>query len=202
MSDNSLNTILKVKLDGENWSELPAIRGSSVYTLPAVPTQRTIIESGVETVQTGYILKIVDEKKKITDPTYDHDEYTIWNGLDGTGVVNSVDGITVNSGTTNVNLKAVSYGRDQSSLTANEQSQARSNINAQIAGNYIVSPQNKITNQFLQYLGNDMWTTSTVQVLPTSETVGMLMKTSASADSLVWTPALSSSEIDEIIDNN
>ena len=202
MSNNSLNTILKVKLDGQNWSELPVVRGSGVYTLPAVPTQRTIIESGVETVQTGYILKIVDEKKKISDPTYDHDEYTIWNGLDGIGSVNSVDGITVNSGTTNISLKAVSYGRDQSSLTANEQSQARSNINAQIAGNYIVSPQNKVTNQFLQYLGNDTWTTSTVQVLPASETVGMLMKTSASADSLVWMPALSSSEIDEIIDNN
>lgn len=200
MSD-SLSTILKVKLDGENWSELPTLRGSSVYTLPATPTSRVVTDEGIETVQNGYILKIVDEKKKMVDPSYDHDEFTIWDGIDGTGTVNSVDGLTVTGGTTNIDLKAVSYGREQAALTTAEKVQARANINAQVAGNYIISPPDKITNQFLQYLGNDNWTTSTVQVLPTSTEVGMLMKTSSSMDSLSWTPAISASEIDNIVDS-
>jgi hypothetical protein len=38
-------------------------------------------------------------------------------------------------------------------------------------------------------------------VLPSSETVGMLMKNSASMDDLVWVPAITSSDIDNILDN-
>ena len=121
--------------------------------------------------------------------------------MDGTGSVNSIDYIGVDEGETNVNLQAVSYGRAQPSLTSAEQLQARSNINAQVAGNYIASPSTKLTNQFLQYLGNDQWTTSTVQVLPASPTVGMLMKSSSSLDDLVWVPALSTTEIDNILED-
>jgi len=78
--------------------------------------------------------------------------------------------------------------------------QARANINAQVVGNYIASPSDKMVNQFLQYLGNDNWTTSTVQVLPSSEQIGMLMKTSASMNDLEWVPALTSSDIDTILE--
>ena len=198
MSDTSVNSILKVKYD-DDWIEIPALKGSSVYTLPAEPTSHVIPTETTTIVQTGYILKVVDEKKKAADPSYVCDEYTLWNGLDGTGSVNSVDGLTITTGTTNINLQAVSYGRAQPSLTSAEQLQARSNINAQVAGNYIASPSTKLTNQFLQYLGNDQWTTSTVQVLPASPTVGMLMKSSSSLDDLVWVPALSTTEIDNIL---
>lgn len=208
MNDNSTGTILRVKLpiNGSEsaspsceWVEVPALRGCSIYTLPAEPTSREIQAGDTTYFQSGYILKVVDERKKQADPSYECDEYTLWNGIDGTGSVNSVDGLTITIGTTNINLQAVSYGRAQPSLTSAEQLQARSNINAQVAGNYIASPSTKLMNQFLQYLGNDQWTTSTVQVLPASPTVGMLMKSSSSLDDLVWVPALSTTEIDNIL---
>ena len=199
MNELPVNSILRVKLDNE-WIEVPALRGNSVYTLPAVPTQREIASSGSNIiVQTGYILKVVDERKKATDPSYQYDEYTIWNGLDGSGSVNSVDSVLVTDGTTNVALKAVRYGAEQALSTA-EQVQARANINAQVSGNYIASPSDKMTNQFLQYLGNDNWTTSTVQVLPSSEQIGILRKASSSLDDLEWVPALTSSDIDIILE--
>lgn len=199
MSDYPVNSILKVKLDDE-WVEVPALRGNSIYTLPAEPTSREISSGSATIIQSGYILKVVDERKKASDPSYDHDEYTLWNGIDGTGSVTSVDSILVSPGTTDIKIQAVSYGRAQPSITSAQQSQARANINAQIQGNYIVSPSDKVTNQFLQYLGNDNWTTSNVQVLPSSATVGMLMKNSASMDDLIWVPAMASSEIDEILE--
>jgi hypothetical protein len=49
-------------------------------------------------------------------------------------------------------------------------------------------------------LGNNNWATANVQVLPSSATVGMLMKNSASMDDLIWVPAMTSSEIDEILE--
>lgn len=200
MSDYPVNSIFRVKLDNE-WVEVPSLRGSSIYTLPAEPTSREISTGSGTVIQSGYILKVVDERKKAADPSYVCDEYTLWNGLDGSGSVTSVDSILVTPGTTNINIQAVSYGRAQSSLSSNQQLQARTNINAQVAGDYIVSPTNKNVNQFLQYQGNNNWATANVQVLPSSETVGMLMKNSASMDDLVWVPAITSSDIDNILDN-
>lgn len=208
MSDNSTGTILRVKLPvsgsdsaspSYEWVEVPSLRGSSIYTLPAEPTSREIQAGDTTYVQSGYILKVVDERKKQADPSYEHDDYTLWNGIDGAGSVTSVDSQTVTPGTTNIAIDAVSYGRAQTALTSNQQSQARSNINAQVAGNYIVSPTNKSVNQFLQYLGNNNWATANVQVLPSSATVGMLMKNSSSLDDLTWVPALSTTEIDNIL---
>lgn len=198
MSDYPVNSIFRVKLDDE-WVEVPSLRGSSIYTLPAEPTSREISAGSATIIQYGYILKVVDERKKATDPSYVCDEYTLWNGLDGSGSVTSVDRVTVTPGTTNIDIEAVSYGRAQTALTSNQQLQARTNINAQVAGNYIVSPNEKNVNQFLQYQGNNNWATANVQVLPSSSTVGMLMKNSASMDDLTWVPAMTSSEIDDII---
>lgn len=200
MSDYPVNSIFRVKLDND-WVEVPSLRGSSIYTLPAEPTSREISTGSTTIIQSGYILKVVDERKKTTDPSYVCDEYTLWNGIDGTGSVTSVDNILVTPGTTNINIQAVSYGRGQATLTSNQQLQARTNINAQVAGNYIVSPTDKNINQFLQYIGNNNWATANVQVLPSSETVGMLMKNSASMDDLVWVPAMTSFDIDDILDN-
>ena len=199
MSDYPVNSILRVKLDNE-WVEVPALRGNSIYTLPAEPTSREISSGSATIVQSGYILKVVDERKKASDPSYDHDEYTLWNGIDGTGSVTSVDSILVSPGTTDIKIQAVSYGRAQPSITSAQQSQARANINAQVAGDYITSPSSKNVNQFLQYLGNNNWATANVQVLPSSATIGMLMKTSASMDDLTWVPAMTSAEIDEILE--
>ena len=199
MSEYPVNSILKVKLDNE-WVEVPALRGNSIYTLPAEPTSREISAGSATIIQSGYILKVVDERKKAADPSYEYDAYTLWNGIDGTGSVTSVDSILVTPGTTDIAIKAVSYGRAQPSLTSAQQSQARTNINAQVAGNYIASPSNKNINQFLQYLGNNNWATANVQVLPSSATIGMLMKTSASMDDLTWVPAMTSAEIDEILE--
>ena len=204
----SVNTILRVKLPtaestsastSYEWVEVPALRGNSIYTLPAEPTSREIQAGDTTYIQSGYILKIVDERKQQADPSYDHDEYILWNGIDGAGSVTSVDSQTVTPGTTNIAINAVSYGRAQPGLTSNQQLQARTNINAQVAGNYIASPTNKNVNQFLQYLGNNNWATANVQVLPSSTTVGMLMKSSSSLDDLTWVPALSTTEIDNIL---
>ena len=192
--DNSINSILKVKLDNE-WVEVPALRGSSVYSGPSSLASK-IVEGG--RIQYGTVIRFIDERKKATDPSYECDEYTIWDGLNGEGTVETIDSVHVDQTGINIPLEAVRYGAVQT-LSDGQQLQARTNINAQVAGNYITSPSNKIINQFLQYLGNDNWVTSNVQVLPSSETIGMLMKTSASMDDLTWVPALSSTEIDNIV---
>jgi len=55
--------------------------------------------------------------------------FVVYNGLDGEGTVNSVDGFTVSAGTTNIPLGAVRYGGSQT-LSSAEQAQARTNIDA------------------------------------------------------------------------
>lgn len=200
MDENiSTQSILKVKIDGE-WIEIPALRGSSVYVLSIDPRTDSIEEDGVIKIRQGFDIKIYDERKAQTTPGYQYDLITLWNGVDGTGTVSTVDMQPVTFGTTNVNLQAISYGRDQSSLTVAQKAQARSNIDAQIAGNYITSPNDKIVNQYLQYLGNDNWTTSTVQTLPISTATGVLVKTSSDMNSLSWMAALTQSEIDTILE--
>lgn len=134
MSD-ILHDILKVKiinpLTGEpEWKQIPAIRGTSVYTLPAIPTSRNVSSGGRTITQYGYILTVWDEKKAVLDDEYVGDVFEVWNGLDGTGTVNTVDGLSVTNGTTNVQLDAVSYTRDQSSQSAENKARARANIDA------------------------------------------------------------------------
>lgn len=53
--------------------------------------------------------------------------FDVYQGLDGSGTVSSVDNVSVASGTTNVPLGAVRYSAAQS-LTSSQQAQARSNI--------------------------------------------------------------------------
>lgn len=126
-----LENILKVKIEnpitGEiEWKQIPAIRGTSVYTLDAAPTSRQVDEK----TQQGYILTIWDEKKYTLNPSsYTGDKFEVWDGIDGKGTVNSVDGFNVTGGTTNVQLDAVSFGRTQS-LSTEEKETARINIDA------------------------------------------------------------------------
>lgn len=130
-----LNDILKVKITNPStglpeWKQIPAIRGTSVYSLPAVPTSREVSSGGVTITQYGYILTVWDEKKAILDSEYTGDVFEVWNGLDGLGTVNTIDAINPTSGTTNVQLDAVSFKRDQSSYTDSDRALARANIDA------------------------------------------------------------------------
>lgn len=208
----NLNSILKVKIN-DQWTDILALRGYSIELLDIIP----ITESG----RTGYEIHIYDERKAKEDPEYEYDSFKLWNGVDGQdgqdgapgrdgangqGTVNSVDGIEAPSGEHDVPLKAVSYGRSQS-LSSDEKAQARTNINAQIKGdyqpkgNYVLSPILKNTNEFLKYDGNDQWSTSTVSVLPESTDIGILVKSNSSMNSLSWMPAITNVEIDGIFSN-
>lgn len=130
-----LHDILKVKITNPStglpeWKQIPAIRGTSVYSLPAVPTSREVSSGGVTVTQHGYILTIWDEKKYTLDNTYTGDVFEVWNGLDGLGTVNSIDTISPTGGTTNVQLDAVSFKRNQSSYSDSDRALARENIDA------------------------------------------------------------------------
>lgn len=139
------------------------------------------------------------------------------------GAVAQVDSINPVSG--NVQLYAVQYGRSQL-LTDAQKSQACSNIGALPSGDYIATPSIKTVNHFLQYIGDNQWTTSKVdvfpsggetgyylrkttnstewapvQALPTGGTIGMpLVKRSDSNYDVTWGSFISTSEIDEIIE--
>lgn len=130
-----LHDILKVKITNPStglpeWKQIPAIRGTSVYSLPAIPTSREVQSGGITITQYGYILTVWDEKKAVLDSEYTGDVFEVWNGLDGLGTVNTVDGINPLNGTTNVQLDAVSYTRDQSSQSESNKARARANIDA------------------------------------------------------------------------
>lgn len=130
-----LNDILKVKITNPStglpeWKQIPAIRGTSVYSLPAVPTSREIQSGGATITQYGYILTVWDEKKAVLDSEYTGDVFEVWNGLDGLGTVNTIDAINPTSGTTNVQLDAVSFKRNQSSYSDSDRALARANIDA------------------------------------------------------------------------
>lgn len=130
-----LHDILKVKITNPStglpeWKQIPAIRGTSVYSLPAVPTSREVQSGGITITQYGYILTVWDEKKAILDSEYTGDIFEVWNGLDGRGIVNSIDAISPTGGTTNVQLDAVSFKRNQSSYTDSDRALARENIDA------------------------------------------------------------------------
>lgn len=121
-----LENVLRVKVEnpttGEmEWKQIPAIRGTSVHI-----AAETTSSSG----RGCAIITVIDESKKISDPSYTGDVVTIWNGLDGSGSVNTVDGKSADA-SHNISLSAVCYV-EQSSLRANTSAQAiaRKNIDA------------------------------------------------------------------------
>lgn len=228
--EESLNSILKVLVNDE-WTDIPALRGYSMRMIgePSDISHSTT-HRGETVTQTGHLIKVFDEKKSKLDPNYEYDEFITWDGFDGfdgkdgkdgkdgvdgangSGNVNSVDGIEAPPGSSDVPLYAVSYGRVQA-LDSAAQAVARSNINAQVKGdyqprgdyqpkgNYIYSPLLKNVNEFLKYDGNDQWSTSTVSVLPESTDTGVLMKSGSSMSTLSWMAPISNLEIDEILSN-
>lgn len=141
---------------------------------------------------------------------------------DGTGI-KSIDNDVRADTSGNAALTAVRYGSSQS-LNSAQQLQARTNINAQIAGNYIISPEAKTVNYFLKYAGNDIWVTESVDVFPLGGESGyvlkktnsgtewspvheviasgaagaMLTKASATNYDLTWSNPISNSEIDAL----
>ena len=103
-------------------------------------------------------------------------------GAAGNGA-QSVDGVVpaldTSSGLQNVNLNAVRTIENQG-LSVQQKINARANIDAQIAGNYIVSPSTKTQNYFLKYAGNDEWVTESVNVFPSGGIPGYVLKKTAS----------------------
>lgn len=172
------------------------LNGFGVTLVGTTPTSQIVSKAGQQITQTGTIVTLYDEYSAASST------YIVWdglNGIDGEGAVDTVDGIGVDSNATNVTLQAVSYGRAQV-LTTEQQGTARSNINAQPAGNYIASPSDKVVHQFLKYLGNDTWTTDSVSVYPSGGDAGyILMKTSPSNDDVTWVATMTTSEIDNIL---
>ena len=197
--EQNLSSILSVKINGV-WTEIPALRGTGIHLISIERTERSIVIDDTTVVQYGWKMILYDEQKHIIDPNYTGDEIIVWDGLNGSGSVNRVDGFGATDGTDNVEIQAVSYGRVQT-LTSAQKSQARTNINAQVSGNYIVSPNYKNINQFLQYLGNDTWTTAKVSVLPETTDTGVLVKTSGDMSELSWMSAIDNATIDEIIND-
>lgn len=134
--------------------------------------------------------------------------------------ISLIDGYGATGSQGDVPLTAVQYGRDQTTATSGhpaissaQQAVARNNINAQIAGNYIINPSAiesgqylqydgsnwiastvdyiadpsvKTVNHFLQYLGNDEWTTSKVDVFPAGGETGYYLRKTNSATE--WAP--------------
>ena len=99
-----------------DWLPLPVLQGQSV-TLKSI---EEVTDSA--TGRTGSKITLSDEHSSSTP------SYIIWNGLDGQGQVNTVDGEEVETGTHNVALHAIRYSSQ--SLTDAQQSQARLNIAA------------------------------------------------------------------------
>lgn len=144
---------------------------------------------------------------------------------DGTGI-KSIDTDIRADGSGNAALTAVRYGSSQS-LNSAQQLQARTNINAQIAGNYIISPIGRTENQFLKYVGNEVWATESVDVFPSGGSTGyvlrktdsgtewsqvhevisggrtgaVLTKVDATNYKLTWSDPISNPEIDTIMSN-
>lgn len=100
-----------------DWQPLPTLQGYSVNLVAATPTTDT--ESG----RTGTKISLYDEQSSTINT------FSIWNGKDGVGQVNTVDEIGITLGGNNVNLQAVRYGSNQN-LTDNQKIQARTNIGA------------------------------------------------------------------------
>ena len=101
-----------------DWLQIPAIKGTSVWA----STSSTSKEVSGVTI-TGQEVTIYNE-----NPTVPDSSFTIWNGVNGIGQVNSVDGVAPATGNTDVILNAVQY--KQQTLSAASQLQVRENIGA------------------------------------------------------------------------
>ena len=147
------------------------------------------------------------------------------------GGVSKVDGVNPILG--DVPVQAVSFGIDQTDpskaryITPAQASQARANINAQVAGNYIADPSAS-TGQFLRFNNEGNWVGESINLVPTGAVSdigkylrktnsGMLwaevqslpsagdegaplVKYSATDYDVTWGTFISTSEIDEIIE--
>lgn len=142
-------------------------------------------------------------------------------GDTGSGSVSMVDGIGPGPAPDfDVPLHAIRY--DAQNLTGNQKMIARANINAQIAGNYIISPATKTKDQFLKYNDNNTWVTA--DVFPSGGDTGFILtktnsgtewsksgvilggsagavltKASATNYDLTWSNPISNPEIDTIM---
>lgn len=149
---------------------------------------------------------------------------------EGEGVA-KVDGDGPSGSDRNVILTAVRYGVDQSNLLSEAQKlTARTNIGAQEAGSYIDDPATKDYGTFLQYAGNvsnPSWVASTINQVPNggltsyvlrkqTNTYGwtpayevpeggtsgsVLVKNSDTDHDYGWSPVITESDIDDIVES-
>ncbi len=116
--------ILKIKNDEGQWVEVPAIKGASV-DITAESTEREIIDTQGQTkTQNGQLITITRESGVLPATS----TFYLWDGMDGTGTINSIDSIGPADGSTNVNLYAVRYVSQ--SLTDIQKNQVLANIGA------------------------------------------------------------------------
>ena len=101
-----------------DWIQIPAIKGTSVWAA-ANSTSKQV----EQVVVNGQHITIYNEDPNKTDIVFD-----LWDGRDGIGTVNSVDGTEPDENSTNVNLNAVRYV--QQTIDSAQKSQARNNIDA------------------------------------------------------------------------
>ncbi len=114
------------------------------------------------------------------------------------GNVSTVD--KIDSIQANIPLTAVQFGRAQDSAfyinnfgiasdevetkMAQYQAQARANINAQVADNYIVSPPSRVAGQFLKFSNQNTWVTEAIDVFPAGGSSGQFLK--KTSNSTMW----------------
>lgn len=119
MSDGIFN----IKINDE-WQPIPTIRGTSA-SIDFTQTTGTRPSD----IPDGYTVLIYNEKDQILEGSnYQPLSFTIWNGVNGEGLVNTVDSIGVTPGSDNINLSAIRYVVQ--SLEDGQKSQARANIGA------------------------------------------------------------------------
>ena len=130
MNENNNIPILNIK-DSEtgDWIPVPAIKGTSVGVTIASATRDS---------RSGTLVTLLDEGKKILDPSYTGDIFFVSDGIDGIGAVKTVDSQKPD-GNGEVSLSAVRYVAQ--SLSSDSKTQARINIGALAANaSYSVAP--------------------------------------------------------------
>ena len=134
---------VKQKINGQDqWVQVPAIRGTSVTC--SLPTQ--FPASGA--LPSGWRWTLYDERTNTST------DMVVYNGVDGTGAVSSVDGIGSTGG--NVNLQAVRYTTMTPALSSAQQLAARSNINA------MKNIEGSESGQVIMYDADNGWVAATL----------------------------------------
>lgn len=106
-------------------------------------------------------------------------------GAPGSGAVSSVDGVEADGSTGDVALGAIRYNIAQS-LGDTQKARARQNIGAAASGDYITSPSNISTGQFLQFSNEGDWVGANINLVPTGATADVGKFLRKTSNGMVW----------------